>query len=65
VISANRIIGPIFYEGTLDAQRYINEILNPFFVNLPPAEERSGYFMEGIYASIDISISKPKRSLIM
>jgi hypothetical protein len=24
-ISANLIIGPIFYEGTLDAQRYINE----------------------------------------
>jgi hypothetical protein len=28
-ISANRIIGPILYEGTLDAQRYINELLNP------------------------------------
>jgi hypothetical protein len=25
-ISANRIIGPIFYKGTLDARRYINEI---------------------------------------
>jgi hypothetical protein len=35
--SANRIIGPIYYEGTLDIQRYINEILNPFFVNLEPA----------------------------
>jgi hypothetical protein len=38
-ISANRISGPIFYEGTLDAQRYINEIHNPFFDNLAPAEE--------------------------
>jgi hypothetical protein len=34
-ISANSIIGPIFYEGTLDAQQYINEIIiNPYFVNL-------------------------------
>jgi hypothetical protein len=39
-INANRIIGPIFYEGTLDAEGYINEILNPLFVDLPPAEER-------------------------
>jgi hypothetical protein len=38
-ISANRITGPILNEGTLDSQRYINEILNPFFVNLSPAEE--------------------------
>jgi hypothetical protein len=45
-ISANRIIRPIFYEGTLDAGRYINEILNPFFVNLAPAEEKYGYFMQ-------------------
>jgi hypothetical protein len=36
-ISASRIIGPICYEETLDAQQYINEILNPFFVNLAPA----------------------------
>jgi hypothetical protein len=45
-ISANHIIGPIFYEGTLDARRYINETLNPFFVNLAPAEERFGYFTQ-------------------
>jgi hypothetical protein len=31
MISANCIIRPIFYEGTLDAERYVNEILNPFF----------------------------------
>jgi hypothetical protein len=41
-----RIIGLIFYEGTLDAQRNINEILNPFFFNLAPAEKRSGYFTQ-------------------
>jgi hypothetical protein len=45
-ISTNRIIGPIFHEGTLDAQWYINEVLNPFFVNLAPTEERFGYFMQ-------------------
>jgi hypothetical protein len=44
-ISANRIIGLVFYEGTLDTQRYINEILHPLFVNLAPAEERFSYFM--------------------
>jgi hypothetical protein len=45
-ISANRIIGLIFYERTLDPQQYINKILNPFFVNLAPAEEIFGYFMQ-------------------
>jgi hypothetical protein len=45
-ISANRITGPIFYDGTPDTQRYINEIVNPFFVNLAPAEERFAYFMQ-------------------
>jgi hypothetical protein len=43
--SANRIIEPIFYEGTLDAQLYINEMLYQFFFNLAPAEERFGYFI--------------------
>jgi hypothetical protein len=42
----NRIIGLIFYEATLDAERYINEKLNPFFVNLAPAKEMFGYFMQ-------------------
>jgi hypothetical protein len=45
-IRASRIIGLTFYEGTHDAERYSNEILNPFFVNLAPAEERFGYFMQ-------------------
>jgi hypothetical protein len=40
------ITGPIIYEATLDAKRYIKEILNPFFINLAPAEERFGYFMQ-------------------
>jgi hypothetical protein len=36
----------IYYEGILDAERDINEILNPFFINLAPAEEGYGYFMQ-------------------
>jgi hypothetical protein len=44
-ISADHIIGPIFYEGTLDV--IINKILNPFFINLAAAEERFGYVMQG------------------
>jgi hypothetical protein len=36
----------IFYEGTLDAQQYFNKILNQFFVNFVPIEERLGYFMK-------------------
>jgi hypothetical protein len=47
VISANRIVRSIFYEGTLDAERYINEVFIPFFINLAHAEERFGYFMQG------------------
>jgi hypothetical protein len=45
-VSANHIVGLIFYERTLDAQRYINEILNPFFMNLAPAEGRFSSFMQ-------------------
>jgi hypothetical protein len=33
------------YEGNLDAERYMKEILNPFFVNLASAENRLGWFM--------------------
>jgi hypothetical protein len=29
-----------------NAQRYINEILNPFFVNLAPAEGPFGYYTQ-------------------
>jgi hypothetical protein len=45
-LACHNIIGLIFYEGTLDAERYINAILNPFFVNLAPAEERFAYYMQ-------------------
>jgi hypothetical protein len=45
-ISANRIIAPILHEATIDAEKYINEILGSFSVNLAPAEERFSYFMQ-------------------
>jgi hypothetical protein len=53
-ISTNRITGPIFYEGTLDADWYIKKILDPFFfANLEPTEDRFSYFMQdGTYPSI-------------
>jgi hypothetical protein len=41
-VSAERVIRPAFNGGTPHAERYIDEVLNPFFVNLAPAEERVG-----------------------
>jgi hypothetical protein len=40
-ISANFIIGLIFYEGILDTEPYINETLDKFFIYLATAEERN------------------------
>jgi hypothetical protein len=31
-MSARRVIGPIFYDYTVNAVRYVNNILRPFFV---------------------------------
>jgi hypothetical protein len=45
-IGADGVIGPIYYEGNLDEVRYINEILNPFFISLTHAEERFGDLMQ-------------------
>jgi hypothetical protein len=42
-ISAICIIGPIFCEGDLDSERYINEILIPHFINLASTELRFVY----------------------
>jgi hypothetical protein len=46
------IIGLIFYEETLDAECYINEILDQFFVNLASAEERFDYFMHTLKETV-------------
>ena len=45
-ISARRILGPIFFEGILNSQKYVEEILNPFFSNLSEAEQMYGFFMQ-------------------
>jgi hypothetical protein len=39
-ISAHRITGPIFYDDTVNAARYVNNILSPFFAKLT---EEEGY----------------------
>lgn len=45
-ISGYRIIGPIFYDDTINAERYRNLILEPFFEQLTDIECRSGYFQQ-------------------
>jgi hypothetical protein len=37
-ISARRIIGPIIYNDTVNAARYVNNILSPFFAELTEEE---------------------------
>ena len=37
-INGYRIIGPIFYDGTINAERYRNNILAPFFEQLKDTE---------------------------
>lgn len=45
-ISARRIIGPIFFRETINADRYIDLILRPFFQELTEEERSNGYFMQ-------------------
>lgn len=45
-ISRRRIIGPIFFEGTINADRYRNEILDPFINQLHEDELMEGYFQQ-------------------
>jgi hypothetical protein len=44
VVSTNFIIGVIFNNGTVDAERYTNDM--HFFATLAPAEQIFDYFME-------------------
>ncbi|PSN44350.1 hypothetical protein C0J52_11098 [Blattella germanica] len=39
MINASRIVGTIFYEGTINSERYIAQILHPFFVELGDEEK--------------------------
>jgi hypothetical protein len=43
VMSVSRIIGPIFYDDTVNVVRYANNILRPFFAEMTE-EERLCFF---------------------
>lgn len=45
-MSRRRVIGPIFFQGTINAERYINQILNPFINQLHDDELHNGYFQQ-------------------
>ncbi|PSN33709.1 hypothetical protein C0J52_26546 [Blattella germanica] len=45
-ISALRIIGPIFFYETLNSERYVNNILRPFFNMLTEPEKEYCYFRQ-------------------
>ena len=45
-ISRTRLIGPIFFDDTVNSQRYINNILNPFFNQLTDYEKENGTFQQ-------------------
>jgi len=45
-ISRTRIVGPIFFHDTVNSQRYINNILNPFFGELTDYEKQNGTFQQ-------------------
>jgi hypothetical protein len=44
-MSACRVIGPIFYDYTVNAVRYVNNILCPIFAELTEEEER----LDGVF----------------
>ena len=45
-VSQTRIIGPIFFENTINSQRYISDILQPFFQHLTAYEKQNGWFQQ-------------------
>jgi hypothetical protein len=46
-VSAQRVIGPIFFEDTVNSDRYVSDILEPFFQELTEEETKYGYFQQG------------------
>jgi hypothetical protein len=38
------VIGPIFFEDTVNSDRYVRDILEPFFQELTEEETRYGYY---------------------
>lgn len=45
-VSRRRIIGPTFFEGTVNAERYRRNLLEPFFQSLHDDELTHGYFQQ-------------------
>jgi hypothetical protein len=45
-VSPRRIIGPLFFHETVNYNRYVNDILNPFFNQLTAEEIQYGYFQQ-------------------
>jgi hypothetical protein len=41
-----RIVGPIFFHKTVSSDRYVNDILNPFFNQLTAEVRQHGYFQQ-------------------
>jgi hypothetical protein len=45
-VSAQRAIGPIFFRDTVNSDRYISDILEPFFQELTEEDTWYGYFQQ-------------------
>jgi hypothetical protein len=45
-MSARRVIGPIFFGDTVDTDRHVSDILEPFFQEVTEEETRYGYFQQ-------------------
>jgi hypothetical protein len=45
-VSARKVIGPVFFEETINSYRYVELILLPFFQGLTEEEKLYGYFMQ-------------------
>ena len=45
-ISGRRIIGPIFYQETINCEQYVGLILQPFFAELTDEEKDYAYFIQ-------------------
>jgi hypothetical protein len=44
--TASRIVGPLFFENTINSERYVSVILRPFFGSITAEEKAHGYFMQ-------------------
>jgi hypothetical protein len=45
-ITASRIVGPIYFDNTINSERYVTDILRPFFHSITEEEKTYGYFMQ-------------------